>query len=150
MGVLEAGAAGQTGEATMNLGTTPELKLLIAAIVIGLLNLVWATVAGSGGTRDTAWLMGPRDDPRPATGVAARLERAFANFAHTFPLYAAALFAALLAGKAGQLTLWGSWLYVAGRLVYVPLYAAGVPVARTLAWTVSMIGVVMVIVAFFQ
>ncbi|HSV02518.1 MAG TPA: MAPEG family protein [Phenylobacterium sp.] len=134
----------------MNLGTTPELKLLIAAIVIGILNLVWATVAGSGGARDTAWLMGPRDDPRPATGVAARLERAFGNFAQTFPLYAAALFAALLAGKAGTLTLWGSWLYVGGRLVYVPLYAAGTPVIRTLAWTVSMIGVIVVIAAFFE
>jgi len=96
------------------------------------------------------WLLGPRDDARPMTGVAARLERSFRNFAETFPLFAAALLAALAASKAGPLTLWGSWLYVGARLVYVPLYAAGTPVVRTLAWTVSMIGIVMVIVAFFR
>lgn len=145
-----AGGAGRTGEATMNLGTTPELTLLVAAIVIGLVNLVWATAAGAGGPRDMTWLLGPRDEARPTTGVAARLERSYRNFVDTFPLYAGALLAALIAGKAGPLTLWGSWLYVGGRLVYVPLYAAGIPVLRTLAWTVSLIGVVMVVVAFFR
>jgi uncharacterized MAPEG superfamily protein len=134
----------------MNLGTTSELKLLLAAIVIGLLNLVWATAAGAGGARDMTWLLGPRDDARPTTGVAARLERAYHNFVDTFPLFAAALIAALMAGKAGTLTLWGSWLYVGARLIYVPLYAAGTPVVRTLAWTVANIGIVLVVAAFFQ
>jgi uncharacterized MAPEG superfamily protein len=32
----------------------------------------------------------------------------------------------------------------------VPLYASGVAVVRTLVWTVSVIGIVMVIVAFFR
>lgn len=134
----------------MNLTDGVELKLLLAAVIIGLVQLVWATVASVNKDRNLPWLLSPRDEQRPATGVAARLDRAFANFMETFPLFAAALIAALLAGKQGDLTVWGSGLYVAGRALYVPLYAAGVPVARTLVWTASIVGLILVVAAFFQ
>ena len=67
----------------------------------------------------------------------------------TFPLFAAAVIAADLAGKLGALTLWGATLYAAGRAVYAPLYAAGVPVARTLVWIVATIGLLLVVAALF-
>ena len=134
----------------MDLTSSAELKLLVAAVVIGLVQLVWMVVAGAGGNRDLPWLVGPRDDARPMTGAAARLERAFRNFLETFPLFAAALIAALMAGKQGPLTLWGSGLYVVSRALYVPAYAAGLPWVRTLIWAVSLAGVAMVIVAFFK
>ena len=126
-----------------------ELKILLAAVVLGLVHLVWATVAGAGGHRDTAWLLGPRDDPRPVTGQAARLSRAYANFLETFPLFAVAVLAVLVANKAGQQTTFGAWLYLIGRLAYVPVYAMGLPVVRTLAWTASMVGIIWILVAFF-
>lgn len=134
----------------MNLTSTTEAQLLIATVVLGLVHLLWATVAGSGGHRDTAWLLGPRDDPRPVTGQAARLSRAYANFLETFPLFAVVVIAGLIAGKAGQQMRFGEWLYVIARVAYVPLYALGLPIVRTVAWTASMIGIVWVIVAFFQ
>jgi uncharacterized MAPEG superfamily protein len=134
----------------MNWASSMEVKLLIASVIIGLIHLLWATVAGSGGHRDTAWLLGPRDDPRPVTGQGARLSRAYANFLETFPLFATALIAALMAGKSGTLTEFGAWLYVISRVAYTPLYALGLPIVRTVAWTFSMVGIVMVIVAFFQ
>lgn len=133
----------------MNLMSIAEGQLLIATVVMGLVHLVWATVAGSGGHRDTAWLLGPRDDPRPVTGQAARLSRAYANFLETFPLFAVAVIAVLLAGKTGSQATFGAWLYLLGRLAYIPLYALGLPIVRTVAWTASMIGIVWVIVAFF-
>ena len=61
-----------------------------------------------------------------------------------------ALLACDFAGKFGTLTLYGAALYVLGRALFVPIYAAGLSVVRTLVWTVSMVGIVMVIVAFFQ
>jgi uncharacterized MAPEG superfamily protein len=134
----------------MNFAESFELKMLVVAVIVGLVQLVWATTAGAGGARDIKWLMGPRDDPRPVTGVAARVQRAFGNFMETFPLFAATVVAAVVAGKSGVLTYWGSLLYVAARALYVPLYATGVPAARTLVWTVSMIGIFLIIVAFFQ
>ena len=133
----------------MNLTSTTEGKLLIAAVVIGLVHLVWATVAGSGGHRDTAWLLGPRDDPRPVTGQAARLSRAYANFEETFPLFAAVVIGILLTGKTGTQPTFGAWLYLLGRLAYVPLYALGLPIVRTVAWTVSIVGIIWIVVAFF-
>ena len=127
-----------------------ELQLLMAAVIIGLVQIVWAAAAGGGGERDFAWLAGPRDDPRPVGVVAARLDRALKNFLETFPLFAAALLACDFAGKFGTLTLYGAGLYVVARALYVPLYASGVAVVRTLVWTASMVGIVMVIVAFFR
>lgn len=127
-----------------------ELKLLLAAVIIGLVQIVWAAVAGAGGERDFAWLAGPRDEAKPVGVVAARLDRALKNFLETFPLFAVALLACVVAGKLGQLTLYGAGLYVIGRALYVPLYASGVALLRTLAWTVSIVGLVMVIVAFFR
>ena len=127
-----------------------ELKLLMAAVVIGLVQLLWAAGAARA-QQDMTWAAGPRDTPMPITGVAARLQRAFWNFVETFPFFAAAILACAVAGKLGSpLTLWGAGLYVAGRAVYAPLYAAGIPLVRTVAWFVSMIGVVMVIWALFR
>jgi uncharacterized MAPEG superfamily protein len=127
-----------------------ELKLLMAAVIIGLIQIVWAAAAGSGGQRDMKWLIGPRDEAKPVGVVAARLNRALANFLETFPLFVAALLACDFAGKFGTLTLYGAALYVIGRALYVPIYAAGLAVVRTLVWTLSIVGVVMVIGAFFQ
>ena len=126
-----------------------ELTLLGAAVVIGLIQVVWTAVAGAK-QRDPKWLAGPRDEPvLPLTGVAGRLDRALSNFKESFPLFAAAVLAVTLAGKLGPLTLWGSALYVAGRALYVPVYAAGVPMIRTLVWLASMVGLIMILVALF-
>ena len=103
-----------------------ELKLLVVAVIIGFVQIVWAAVAGAGGERNFAWLAGPRDDPKPVGVVAACLGRALTNFLETFPLFAAALIAADLAGKLGPMTLYGAALYVIGRALYVPVYASGI------------------------
>jgi uncharacterized MAPEG superfamily protein len=127
-----------------------ELKLLLAAVIVGLVQIVWAAAAGSGGERTLAWLSGPRDDARPVGVAAARLDRALKNFLETFALFAAALIACVAVGKLGPLTLYGSVVYVVGRALYVPVYAAGIPMVRTLVWAASIVGIVMVIVAFFR
>ena len=127
-----------------------EFQLLMAAVLIGLVQLLWAASAGAGGVRDPQWLLGPRDDPRPVGVLAGRLDRAFKNFRETFPFFAVALIATYIAGKLGPLTLYGSALYVICRAIYVPLYASGVTVVRTVVWTASVAGIVMIIVAFFR
>ena len=62
----------------------------------------WAAVAARG-QQDLKWAAGPRDEPMPLSGVAARLDRAFKNFMETFPFFAAAVLTAYLAGKSGKL-----------------------------------------------
>jgi len=133
----------------MNGAVPAELKLLGIAVVIGLVQLVWATAA-AGREQARGWLLGPRDEARPLGVMAGRLERAFRNFMETFPLFAAAVIVANLTGKLGALTLWGSGLYVAARALYAPLYASGIPVARTLVWMIGSIGLLLVVLALFR
>lgn len=128
--------------------TPVELKLLGAAILVGLVQMIWAAAAARS-QQNLKWAAGPRDTPMPITGVAARLERAFWNFMETFPFFAAAILAVVVMGKTGTLTLWGGGLYVVARALYAPLYASGIPRVRTLVWFVAMIGLGMVIWALF-
>jgi uncharacterized MAPEG superfamily protein len=123
-----------------------ELKLLVLAVVVGIVQLLWAAGAARR-QQGLKWAAGARDKPRPVDGVAARLHRAFWNFIETFPFFAVAVIAADLMGKLGTLTLWGSAIYVAARALYVPIYASGVARIRSLVWAVSMIGLLMVIAA---
>ncbi len=131
--------------------TPAEVKLLGAAVIVGLVQLLWAAGAARRQQGDLKWAAGPRDDPRPLSGVAARLDRAFRNFMETFPFFAAAVLAAALTAKTGTpLTLYGSALYVAARALYVPVYAAGVQTVRSIIWFVSMAGLIMVLAALFR
>ena len=111
--------------------------------------LVERRVETARGQQDLKWAAGPRDEPMPLTGVAARLDRAFKNYMETFPFFVAAVFAAYLVAKTGPLTLWGSVLYVAARALYAPLYAAGIPRIRSLVWLVSLVGIGMIVAAIF-
>ncbi|MFM1959314.1 MAG: hypothetical protein RL588_831 [Pseudomonadota bacterium] len=126
----------------------PELLLLGAAVAIGLVQLMWAAAAARR-QQDLKWAAGARDEAMPISGVAARLDRAFRNFMETFPLFAAAVLAVVIAGKTGDLSLWGAALYVVSRALYAPIYAAGTYMVRSLVWTLSLMGVIMVLSALF-
>ena len=117
-----------------------ELQMVAAAVLIGLVHLVWAAAAAQP-QRGLKWNAGPRDEPIVLTGVAGRLERAFANFRETFPFFAALVVVDYLGGRLGDLTAYGAALYVAARALYIPLYAFGVPYLRSLVWVASMVGI---------
>lgn len=133
----------------MEFAVIPELKLLGLAVLIGLVHLIWGAMAAQP-QRGLNWNAGPRDEPRPLTGMAGRLERAFANYRETFPLFAALVLATYLSGRQGDLTLWGSVAYVAARAIYIPLYAFGVPYVRSLVWLVAFGGIVTLLIALLK
>jgi uncharacterized MAPEG superfamily protein len=123
-----------------------ELQMLVAAVILGIIHLLWAAAAAQP-QRGLKWNAGPRDEPIVLTGVAGRLERAFANFRETFPFFAALVLLDYLGGRLGELTSFGALIYVAARAVYIPLYAFGVPYARSLTWVASMVGILMLLAA---
>jgi uncharacterized MAPEG superfamily protein len=125
-----------------------ELQLLGAAVVLGVVHLLWAAGAARR-QQGYEWAGGPRDEPRPVTGRAARLERAFANYRETFPLFAAAVLAAEVADRTGTLTLVGSAMFVAARAAYLPLYAWHLGLGRSLAWFAAMAGLGLVVLGLF-
>lgn len=125
-----------------------ELQLLVWAAALGLVHLLWGSAAAQPQRGGMDWNVGPRDEPRPLTGVAARLQRAFANYRETFPIFAVAVLACAVAEKFSDLSALGALLYVGGRVLYLPLYAMGTPWLRSLVWIAATAGIVLVIIAF--
>ncbi|MEO0061747.1 MAG: hypothetical protein RLZZ08_307 [Pseudomonadota bacterium] len=92
------------------------------------------------------WNMGARDEQLPPLNpVAGRLARAKANYQETFPLVAALLIALVVVGKASSITATAAWVWLAARVVYVPLYWSGVPKVRTLVWAVALLAVLVLL-----
>lgn len=92
------------------------------------------------------WNVGARDEalppPNPMSG---RTMRAQANFLETFPIAVVALLGVAIAGRTSNLTAIGGWIWLGARVIYLPLYAVGIRVVRTIVWTISMIGIAMVL-----
>ena len=94
---------------------------------------------------------GPRDGPAPPPGkVTARLQRAEKNLYESLPLFIAAVLIAHVANREGGLTLWGAWIYLVSRIVYVPLYGFGVPMVRSLVWGLSLLGLALILIAILR
>jgi uncharacterized MAPEG superfamily protein len=128
---------------------TIEFKFLALSVVLGLLQIIAASHAASF-QRGYRWSASSRDEPvAPLIGKAGRLDRALRNFLETFPLFAAAVLAAHLAGRDGTLTLWGVQLYFWARLAYVLLYAAGVYLVRSLVWNVATLGIGLILLSLW-
>ncbi len=126
---------------------TIELKMLALSIVLGLAQIVMASHSASR-QRGYRWTASARDEqPVILTGVAGRLDRALKNFLETFPFFAAAVLTAHVANRHDWLTEWGVQLYFWARLAYVPLYAAGIPVVRSLVWNVAAAGIAFILIA---
>ena len=116
--------------------------LVLALIYIGLPSQLRTIETG------TAYNASARDEEGPPVGViTGRLQRAQKNLFETLPLFVGAVLIAHLGGRDGALTGWGFALYFWARLVYLPLYAFGIPYLRSLVWLVSLAGLVMIIVA---
>ena len=125
-----------------------ELTMLGATLILALVQIM---ATGQVRTRQYGpkWNMGARDEEMPPLNpLAGRLARAQANLFETLPLFIGALLGAAVAGRLGWKTALGAQLYFWGRLVYVPLYAAGVPVVRTIVWMISALGLVLILWGF--
>ena len=115
----------------------------LTVLVLGaLLLLVHVFVAVRYKTRQygTNWNVGARDeDLPPLNPVAGRLERASQNFRETFPVAIVAFLGVIVAGKQSDLTAIAAWTWLGARVIYLPLYWAGIPVVRTAIWGLSML-----------
>lgn len=122
---------------------TIELYALMAAVVLGLVHITLASFAFKAqvGNRYT---VGARDEGLLPTGIAARLYRANANFLETFPYFAVCVLVVHVVGASGLLSQIGCGLYLAGRILYLPLYAAGLPWVRSFSWNAATLGLVLV------
>ena len=92
------------------------------------------------------WNVGARDETLPPLDpVAGRLARAQANFLETFPIAIVALLGVVIADRTSASTALGGWIWLGARTIYLPLYAVGVPVVRTVMFAISFVGLGMVL-----
>ena len=126
---------------------TTELYLLSCTLILAILQIMLTSILR---TRETggAYNTGPRDDEGPPVGtLTGRMQRAQKNLYETLPLFMGAVLIVTLAERESTLSFYGAWMYFLARVVYVPLYAAGIPLLRTLTWLISLIGMLMVLAA---
>lgn len=127
------------------IAATTEITVLGWSVALLLLQIILQ--AGTGGDLGPQYLFSPRDEPRESNSIVSRrLKRALDNLLESYPAFVALALALAVTGKAGGLGASGAWLYLAARVVYVGLYAAGIPVIRTFVWLASIIGLVMMLI----
>ena len=127
-----------------------ELKILAWSCVLLLVH-IFAAASFKTKQYGSKWNMGARDETLPPLEpVAGRLVRAQANFLETYPIAIVTLLGVVIAGRTSEWTAIGGWLWLAARTVYLPLYAAGVPVVRTLVHAVGLVGLILVFQALIS
>ena len=82
-------------------------------------------------------LVKPRDDMPKLLGVAGRMERAQLNSIVAMALFAPAVLILAHKGLSSSTTLLAAQAFIIARILYVVVYAMGLPWARTLIWVVG-------------
>jgi len=120
-----------------------------ALIGSGILTLVMLLVAS--GFCAKVWepggaqvAFGNREGVPPALGLAGRADRAAKNQMEAMVLFLALVLAAQVAGKGAQAA-YGATIFFWARLVYWPVYAAGIIYLRTLIWFVGLFGLFLIL-----
>ena len=122
-----------------------ELKILTLGAVLLLIHIFAATHFKTS-QYGLKWNMGARDESVPPVApLTGRLMRAQANFEETLPIAIIALLGVVIANRTNGSTALGGWIWLGARAAYLPIYAAGLPVIRTIAFGISLAGLVMVI-----
>ncbi len=114
----------------------PELTILALAALLQFAQLA-ITVVLSDLQTGLAYGAGPRDQPRPLTGLAGRMDRALANHYQALLLFAIAVLVLIHSGGSSPLTTTAAWIYLAARIAYVPAYGVGIPLLRSLIWAIG-------------
>lgn len=124
---------------------TTELAVLAWGCILGLVH-IFAAVQAKTRQYGAAWNMGARDeDVPPPAPIVGRLMRAQANFFETFPILVAAVLIDAAANLFDRWTAIGAAVWLVARLIYLPLYALGVPKVRTFVWMASLVGLIMLL-----
>ncbi len=107
--------------------------------------------APAGAPGNLAEALGPRDNPRPYTLMGGRAARALANMQEALPVFLAlALMNMIVGSSAAAMVITGGWVFLIARVIYLPLYLAGIPGLRTLAWGAGWVGLVMMLIPLFE
>jgi uncharacterized MAPEG superfamily protein len=122
-----------------------ELTVLAWSVVLLLVHVVAQTLSlvKDGGL---SYAMSNRDGEVAISLMTGRLTRGLRNFAETYGAFVGLALALAVTDKTGGLGATGALVWLWARVFYVPIFAAGIPVLRTGVWTVSVVGLVMMLI----
>ena len=120
-----------------------ELCLLAASVALAAAQIVLAVLLAIPQVGLPA-LLGNREELPVLTGAADRAQRAYRNMLESLLLFTALVLIVTVANKTNATTSFGAQLFFWGRVAYAPIYVIGIPVLRTLAWAVSLLGMILI------
>ncbi len=127
---------------------SPDLKYLLFSTILTFVQVLVAAALANQAVGLSA-LAGNREGLGELTGAAGRAKRAHLNMIENMVLFTALVLIAAVSGKANATTAMGAMIFFWARVAHAIIYVAGLPWLRTLAWAVSVIGMVMIAVQLF-
>ena len=121
-----------------------ELQLLVWSALLAIVQMFIA-VAGAQSQVSLPVLASNRERMPPLTGWALRAQRAHLNMLENLVVFAVFVLVANATGRLNDVTALGANLFFWGRLAYALVYVLGVPWVRTLLWTVSIAGLLVIL-----
>jgi len=128
---------------------SPDLKYLLFSVFLTFVQMLVAAM-GANQAVGLNTLAGNREGLPEIKGWAGRAKRAHLNMVENMVLFAALVLIAAVAGKANAMTAMGAAIFFWGRVAYAVIYVAGIAWLRTLAWFVSVIGMVLIAVELLK
>jgi uncharacterized MAPEG superfamily protein len=124
---------------------TPDLVLLLWTVALAFIQIIVAVLAAHSQV-GLAALAGNRERMPELVGWAGRARRAQFNMLESLPLFIALVLMAHIARRTDAVTIMGEQIFLIGRVAYLLVYLAGIPWVRTLAWAVSVLGMLLIFV----
>ncbi len=127
---------------------TPELQYLVYGVILLIVHvLVQATFSDL--SKGIGWALGPQDEKRDQSVVAARIQRALRNYLETFPAFIALALTLAVTEMGTTTSALGAAIWFWARVAYVPAYTSGIPLVRSVAFFASLAGLAMMILPLF-
>lgn len=124
---------------------TPELTYLTYAVILLIAHaLIQATFSDL--SKGIGWALGPQDEDRDQAPIAARIQRALKNYLETLPAFIALALMLAVTERGTDTSALGAALWFWARVAYVPAYASGLPLVRSVAWFASLVGLALMII----
>ena len=107
---------------------------ILAAYGLLVMLTILMQVLGAMRTLSLGYLMSARDEPRDAGRMTARIRRALDNSVTALALFAPAVLLVVVLERTSPGSLLAAQVFLVARIIYLVVYALGVPAIRTLAW----------------
>lgn len=92
---------------------------------------------------DLREIIGNRDRPPELSIIAGRLERARDNMLESLPIFLTLALLALIMGQDTNDMATAATVFLLARVIYVPAYASGIPLLRSIVWLVGVASLLM-------